>query len=137
TADDIGVRFSGGSLVGYIAPNSTYAFDASGTAELLGIPGLTLAGTLSARQNTTGSDISRSISVGGVTRQLAVSAGASSVSGTLTIGTGIADFTGDFLIESRGISPDRTLIFGAAGMEALVGSSNGPGTADDVGLQVT
>ncbi|MGV2339916.1 MAG UNVERIFIED_CONTAM: hypothetical protein LVR18_39960, partial [Planctomycetaceae bacterium] len=37
---------------------------ASGTAELLGIPGLTLAGTLSARQNTTGSDISRSISVG-------------------------------------------------------------------------
>ncbi|MEN9554493.1 MAG: hypothetical protein RLZZ232_779, partial [Planctomycetota bacterium] len=137
TGDDIGVRFSGGSLVGYIAPDSTYAFDASGTAELLGISGLTLEGTLLARKNTTGAAISRSISVAGFARHLSVPAGASSVSGTLTIGTGIADFSGDFLIESRGTSPDRTLIFGASGMEAFIGSSDGPGAADDVGLQVT
>ncbi|MFM7830921.1 MAG: hypothetical protein ACKPJD_03990, partial [Planctomycetaceae bacterium] len=54
TADDIGVRFSGGSLVGYIAPDSTYAFDASGTAAIVGVSDLTLTGTLSAQKNTTG-----------------------------------------------------------------------------------
>jgi hypothetical protein len=137
TDDDIGVRFSGGSLIGYIAPNSTYAFDASGAASLVGISDLTLTGTLSAQKNTTGANVNRTITVAGTSRTLNVATGASSVSGTLTIGTGIAEFNGDFLIESRGTSPNRTLIFGAAGMEAFIGSSNGPGAADDIGLRVT
>ncbi|MFN9290007.1 MAG: hypothetical protein ACK6EB_18210, partial [Planctomyces sp.] len=61
TADDIGVRFTGGSLVGYIAPNSTYAFDASGAAAIVGVSDLTLTGTLSAQKNTTGANVSKSI----------------------------------------------------------------------------
>ncbi|MGV2333100.1 MAG UNVERIFIED_CONTAM: hypothetical protein LVR18_02885 [Planctomycetaceae bacterium] len=70
TTDDIGVRFSGGSLVGYIAPDSTYAFDASGTAAIVGVSDLTLTGMLSAQKNTTGANVSKSITVAGVTRTL-------------------------------------------------------------------
>jgi hypothetical protein len=71
TADDIGVRFSGGSLVGYIARSTApMPFDASGTAAIVGVSDLTLTGTLSAQENTTGANVSKSITVAGVTRTL-------------------------------------------------------------------
>ncbi|MGV2333103.1 MAG UNVERIFIED_CONTAM: hypothetical protein LVR18_02900 [Planctomycetaceae bacterium] len=106
TADDIGVRFSGGSLVGYIAPDSTYAFDASGTAAIVGVSDLTLTGTLSAQKNTTGANVSKSITVAGVTRTLTVAANASRVGGSVTLITPVASLSADFAVETTGTSPN-------------------------------
>ncbi|MFN9034746.1 MAG: hypothetical protein ACK5YO_00500, partial [Planctomyces sp.] len=114
TADDIGVRFTGGSLVGYIAPNSTYAFDASGAAAIVGVSDLTLTGTLSAQKNTTGANVSKSITVAGVTRTLTVAANTSRVGGSVTLNTPVASLSADFAVETSGTSPNQEVLFAAS-----------------------
>src|SRR5262249_25107394 len=70
TADDIGVRLSGGTL-GLILTKDTastdsakFALVANGTVELVGVPGLTLTGTISVRVNRTGTALNDSVTVG-------------------------------------------------------------------------
>ena len=72
TTDDTGVVFTSGDLLAVINANGTYALDASGAAGLVGVAGLTLNGTLAGQKNTTGAAVNESITVGGVTRTLAV-----------------------------------------------------------------
>jgi hypothetical protein len=137
TTDDIGVRITGGSLVGYIAADGKYAFDASGTAALAGVTGLTLSGTLSAQKNTVGTDVDKSITVAGTTKKLLVGKDRSRVAGTLTVGTGIVDFTGSFAVEAQGIGTGKTVLLGASGLNAFIGDEKSEGDADNQGLQVS
>ncbi|MEN9553872.1 MAG: hypothetical protein RLZZ232_158, partial [Planctomycetota bacterium] len=136
TADDIGVRFSGGSLVGYIAPDSTYAFDASGAASLVGVSDLTLTGTLSAQKNTTGANVNKSISVAGISRTLNVAAGASRVGGSVTLITPVANLSADFAVETTGTSPNQEILFAADNVSTFVGDTKGTAaTGDDIGVR--
>ncbi|MFN9040823.1 MAG: hypothetical protein ACK5YO_31325, partial [Planctomyces sp.] len=138
TADDIGVRFSGGSLVGYIAPNSTYAFDASGAAAIVGVSDLTLTGTLSTQKNTTGANVSKSITVAGVTRTLTVAANTSRVGGSVTLITPVASLSADFTVETTGTSPNQEVLFAASNVSTFVGDTKGTtDTADDIGVRFT
>ncbi|MFM8477868.1 MAG: beta strand repeat-containing protein, partial [Planctomycetaceae bacterium] len=136
TGDDIGVRFSGGSLIGYIAPNSTYAFDASGAASLVGISDLTLTGTLSAQKNTTGANVNRTITVAGSSRTLNVAAGASRVGGNVTLITPVANLSADFAVETTGTSPNQEILFAADNVSTFVGDTKGTAaTGDDIGVR--
>ncbi|MGV2333097.1 MAG UNVERIFIED_CONTAM: hypothetical protein LVR18_02870, partial [Planctomycetaceae bacterium] len=136
TADDIGVRILRGSLVGYIAPDSTYAFDASGTAAIVGVSDLTLTGTLSAQKNTTGANVSKSITVAGVTRTLSVAANASRVGGSVTLITPVASLSADFAVETTGTSPNQEILFAANNVSTFVGDTKGTAsTADDIGVR--
>jgi hypothetical protein len=119
------LRFSGGSLVGYIAPDSTYAFDASGTAAIVGVSDLTLTGTLSAQKNTTGANVSKSITVAGVTRTLTVAANASRVGGSVTLITPVASLSADFAVETTGTSPNQEILFAANNVSTFVGDTKG------------
>ncbi|MEY3228106.1 MAG: hypothetical protein RLZZ536_2725, partial [Planctomycetota bacterium] len=136
TTDDVGVSFSGATLVGYIAPDGKYAFSASGNAALAGVDGLTLSGTLSARRNTTGTNVSREFNVDGQTLPLNVNAGVSGIRGTnVTLGTPLGSFTGNFLAENQTTASGTELILGVTGISGLLGSANGPGEADDTGIR--
>ena len=137
SADDVGVRFSGGTLVGFIAPNKTYAFDAGGTAALVGVDGLTLSGTLSAQKNTTVSNVNRSITVAGVQRTLDVAANTSRVGGSVTLITPIASLSADFAVETVTSVDGRETLFAANNVEAFAGDDKGTtDSADDVGVQI-
>ena len=133
--DDIGVSFSSGSLIGYIAPNRKYAFSASGTAALVGVSDLFLSGTLSAQKNTIGSDVNKTITVGGVQQTLNVAADTSRVGGSVTLVTPIASLSADFAVETTGQSPNKEVLFAAANVTAFVGDNkNTADTTDDIGV---
>ena len=63
---------------------------------------LTLNGTLAGQKNTTGAAVNESITVGGVTRTLAVPKDAAKVEGSLTLGAeGVLYLSGNFGVEKK------------------------------------
>ncbi|MCY2990036.1 MAG: hypothetical protein NTY19_19505, partial [Planctomycetota bacterium] len=137
TADDLGVRLSDISLVVLIKADKTYAFDGSGTASLVGVPDLMLSGSLSVQKNTTGEPVNRSLTVGGVSKTLNLTAGVSRVGGSVTLATQLADLSGDFAVETSGTSPNKEVLFGASHVTTFVGDEKGAGDADDLGVRLS
>jgi hypothetical protein len=57
------------------------------------------------------------------------------LSGTITLGTPVADLSGAFAVEATGASPDRRLFIAASGVTAFVGKGKDTTiTTDDVGV---
>ncbi|MCW5953214.1 MAG: hypothetical protein KIT69_13245, partial [Propionibacteriaceae bacterium] len=101
------------------------AFALRGTVELVGIPGITLAGTVTALYNTSGAV--RTLTVGGTS--VSISTGSAASPFLLVVGTGITiDIAGQKLTGSVGFQKS------AAGMTLAVGnginSIDGNGTTD-------
>ncbi|MFN5899437.1 MAG: hypothetical protein ACK48Y_18070, partial [Planctomyces sp.] len=68
TADDVGVEITSARLGAVLyrkAGINSYAFNASGTAALKNVDGLTLSGDLAARVNTTGAAVNETVNVPG------------------------------------------------------------------------
>jgi hypothetical protein len=133
TSDDVGARISNARLgaVLYRTPaGHSYAIDATGTAAIVGIDGLTLSGSLSARINTTGGAVEETIEVpGGAPVQVSFAADDDDAvfTGTVTANAGgFSSLSGGFSISK---SSDRLKI-AAASVTAFVG-------AGDTGLRLT
>ncbi|MGV2336693.1 MAG UNVERIFIED_CONTAM: hypothetical protein LVR18_22175 [Planctomycetaceae bacterium] len=133
TADDVGARITNGRIgaVFYKSASGTnYALDASGTASLAGISGLTLSGSLAARVNTTGGAVNETITMPSGTPVAVVFAANESApvfSGAVSAdASGFASLSGSFSISKS----STQLIVAAAGVSAFVGSG-------DTGLRVS
>jgi hypothetical protein len=133
TGDEVGAQISNarlGAVLYRTSAGNSYAIDAAGTAALVGIDGLTLSGSLSARINTTGGAVSETITVpGGAPVQVSFAADEDDAvfSGTVTADAGgFASLSGGFSISK---SSERLKI-AAAGVTAFVG-------AGDTGLRLT
>ena len=151
TADDTGLFVSNGTLLLLIKTDNTYAFDASGDAAVVNVPGLDFIGAFSAQRDTTGADIDRALVVGAgaqqVSRQLTVAANASRFGGDVTLRTPVADLTGAFTVEvqtndngTTGNTTDdfKELLVVATSVEVFVGDKQGNlDGSDDLGLQIT
>ncbi|MEY2726170.1 MAG: hypothetical protein RLZZ458_2037, partial [Planctomycetota bacterium] len=132
TADDSGAKISNGRIGAVFysgASGTSYAFDASGTASLVGVTGFTMSGTLAARLNTTGAAVDETISMpGGDSVRLLLDAADSQPAFTGTVTATASDFasiSGGFSISKS----STELIVAAANIKALVGRG-------DMGLQV-
>ena len=88
-SDDVGLQISGATLALLLLPANTYAFRVTGTATLVNVPDLTFTGTFAAEVNTTGADVSRSITLG---------SGAGQVITTLQVEAGVSRFGGDDVV---------------------------------------
>ncbi|MFM7057153.1 MAG: hypothetical protein ACKO2P_09565, partial [Planctomycetota bacterium] len=136
-AGGTGVQLSQGTVGAVIdkpaGGEAKYALVASGTAALVGIPGLTLTGTMNARINRLGSAIDTTISTpaGPVRVKFDSASDVTQFGGSarLAIG-GFVDLSGNFGIEKQG----ETLLVGVAGVEAFLGVNGG--TPGAIGLQV-
>ena len=95
-------------------PAPTYALDARGTVELIGIPDVTLGGTLHVRYNTLGA-VSKTISLGGAGEVAVVFTG--NDTGTVT-GTGLT-----LAVLGQQLSGDLTISHPATGGLRLVASN--------------
>ncbi len=131
-----GVQISnaGGSLL--ILPTGI-AMDVSGAATLLGVSGLTLGGTLDVRFNNTGAAVDETVPAPDpnnpgqtINKTLLFTANENDISGTanLVVGT-FASLSGGFNITEQqttanGIKTTK-LLFGAAGLNASLGSNEG------------
>ncbi|MFM8474302.1 MAG: hypothetical protein ACKOEO_00710, partial [Planctomycetaceae bacterium] len=137
-AGGTGVQLSNGTVGAVIdkpaGGEAKYALVASGTATLVGIPGLTISGTMNARVNRLGSVIDTTISTpdGPVRVKFDTAADVTQFGGSarLAIG-GFVDLSGSFGIEKQG----ETLLVGVAGVEAFLGVNGG--TASAIGLTVS
>ncbi|MDA1230761.1 MAG: hypothetical protein O2856_08305 [Planctomycetota bacterium] len=142
-ADDIGVRISDVRvdlqlLSGATAADASYALAGNGTAEIVGVPGLTLSGTIAIEKNTGASDVTLGLGTPDPSDDVLLNAGANRVGGSLTLGTPLVDLTGNFFVETTGTSPNREILIGATDVATFLGDENGtadPG--DDVGVQLS
>ncbi|MFN5588029.1 MAG: beta strand repeat-containing protein, partial [Planctomyces sp.] len=140
-----GVQISSGTLgmivvAGTSGQPARYAVTASGQAGTRGLSDLTLSGTLELQAQRFGAAIDETISVGSGTVRVRHDDAANStrVTGYTTLGTPIADLTGNFTAESTGTSPTRRLLLAASGITGFVGNNRGTvTTADDSGIQFT
>jgi len=73
TGDDVGFKVSGAELA-ILITDAGFALEAGGAAAVVGVTGLTLGGRFGVQINTLTVDVSREITVGGVTKSLAVAA---------------------------------------------------------------
>ena len=137
TPDEVGVKVSDGTLglimerVTGVNPSSTYALEASGTAALVGIDGVTLTGSASVGINKTGADVNQTVTTpeGDVSITLGADEGslAPVLSGTLDMGVdGVVALSGDFGIEKTA----DALRIGAVNVDAFLG-------ANDAGVSVS
>ena len=138
----IGVRVSGASFGLLLEPDRSYAFDASGTATVVGVPDLTFTGSLHAQKNTTGADIDRTIAVAGSSVRLVVAAGLSRFGAdNVTLNTPAGNVTGSFAIQQATAGPDGVAGTADDATELLVGASNVNLSVGDVnagpGVQIT
>ncbi|MGV2333098.1 MAG UNVERIFIED_CONTAM: hypothetical protein LVR18_02875 [Planctomycetaceae bacterium] len=117
---------SAGSLVGYIAPDSTYAFNASGTAAIVGVSDLTLTGTLSGTEKHHRSKRQQIHHCCRChTNTSSVAANASRVGGSVTLITPVASLSADFAVETTGTSPDQEIRSAANNVSTFVGNAKG------------
>jgi hypothetical protein len=147
TTDDVGVSFSNGSLLAVINADGKYAFDASGTAGLVGIDAITLTGTLVAQKNTTGSAVSENLTIGGTTKTLTVAKDVSKVSGTLTLSTenslyltgtiGVEKKTASLKLEDGTTVNTTAVQLGGTGISGFVGLNATPGHTDQTGVSLS
>ncbi len=144
TTDDVGVQISNAALAWKLVPDNSvtpatqqYALAASGTAALVGVPDLTLTGSLNVQKNTTGAAVNRSLTVGGVSKTLDLAAGISRVGGGVKLAVaGFAEVEGNFSVEKA--ADGSKLVIGAADINAFLGTGRDTaGTDDDLGLQVS
>ncbi|MEQ1861602.1 MAG: LEPR-XLL domain-containing protein, partial [Chthoniobacteraceae bacterium] len=124
----VGISLSGGTLGLVILSNQTYAFDASGSAALVGVADVTVAGTLSVQKNTTAGPVQRSVIAGPVTHTLDLASGVSRVAGSLEFGIAGFALGGDFTF-TQGVSPALAVTAGnvrlALGTPTLAELTNG------------
>ncbi len=145
-----GLQISAGALGLELLPGqnnqpATYALTATGTASLLGVPGLTASGTITVKKNTTGATVDQTIN--GV--QVSFPAGQENftdVSGT-NLSLAVAQtvqLSGDFDFQEststagNGV-PTTTITVGANNVTAFLGTSSGAGvkfTKGTLGLQI-
>ncbi|MEI7700245.1 MAG: hypothetical protein WCK86_10635, partial [Planctomycetia bacterium] len=127
TADDVGAKISNvrlGAVFYKGASGTSYAMDASGTAALVGVPGITLTGSLAARVNTTGGAVNETITMpSGAPVQVVFGATESAAvfSGSVTAdASGFASISGGFSISKS----DSQLTVAAASVTAFVGAGS-------------
>ncbi|MFO0448614.1 MAG: hypothetical protein ACK52I_08125, partial [Pseudomonadota bacterium] len=144
--DEIGVQISDGNFAALLLSDengSSFALDASGTAALIGVTGLTLQGSMAARVNRTGRQINETI--GGYTLLCDAHDEVTEFSGSVTLASqdffrvegsvGFSKSAGHLAI-SDGTSADVNLLtIGGENLNGFVG--NRGGTADQVGLALS
>ncbi|MEX2495926.1 MAG: hypothetical protein WD448_07555, partial [Woeseia sp.] len=141
--ETLGVRLSDGFL-GLVILSSgsgptTYAMTAGGSAELVGIEGLTLIGSPQVAINTTGKAINETINVGGgasVQILFTTTADVQRLSGQLTIE--IANFvalSGNFTFEKQTTATTTKLLIAANGITAFIGIEDEEGN-EEIGLKI-
>ena len=86
SASGKGVQVTGAELALLITGSNDYALEASGRAQVLGIPGVSLTGTIGAERNTRTTAVARKFTVGGKTKSLSVAAAASATTPFSRIG---------------------------------------------------
>ena len=124
-SQSLGVQVTGATFGLLLEPDRSYAFDASGTAAVLGIPDLTFVGSLHAQKNTTGANVDRTIAVGGTTVHLVIAAGLSRFGAdNVTLDTPAGNVTGSFAIEQSTAGPDGIVGTADDASEILVGATN-------------
>ncbi|MGV2341213.1 MAG UNVERIFIED_CONTAM: hypothetical protein LVR18_46900 [Planctomycetaceae bacterium] len=137
-----GVELTGGKL-GLVVLEKTasvqakYALAASGTTGLKGLSDFTLSGNLDLQVQRFGAAINETITVGSdsVIVKFDDATERTRLSGTITLGTPVADLSGAFAVEATGASPDRRLFIAASGVTAFVGKGKDTTiTTDDVGV---
>ncbi|MHC4463742.1 MAG: LEPR-XLL domain-containing protein, partial [Planctomycetota bacterium] len=111
--DSFGVSVTDAQFILLITADNEYAFQANGTAEVFGITGLILSGSLGLQYNTLTDQVTRQITVGGVTSVLDVPAAADAVTPfTRFGGTGVVlellgtHISGDFSFVRNGTDID-------------------------------
>ncbi|MEN9556436.1 MAG: hypothetical protein RLZZ232_2722, partial [Planctomycetota bacterium] len=127
TADDVGATITNGRFGAVFFKRdsgTSYAIDASGTAALVGVPGLTLSGSLAAQINTTGGAVNETIAMpSGSPVQVVFGANESApvFSGIVSANAnGFASLSGAFSISKS----NSQLTVAAAGVTAFVGSGD-------------
>lgn len=146
TADEVGVELNEGRIGAVIDTpengESVYALVASGSAAIVGVAGLTLAGDINARVNRSRKSINESISTpaGNVDVVFDSADDVTEFGGTATIS--MADFVdvqGSFgfelsEFEADGVTTSRIEV-AATNVEAFLGT--GHGTVDETGVELT
>ncbi|HND52688.1 MAG TPA: hypothetical protein PLV92_09840, partial [Pirellulaceae bacterium] len=134
TGDESGVTVSDatfGAALFKTASSTSYAFDAHGTAGIVGVPGLTAAGTLAARANTTGAEVHETVSTssGLVPINFNTADHVARFEGSVTLAASdFAEVSGSFAFEKSG---DKITI-GAVSVNAFVGSGGTTRTGVEV-----
>ena len=137
----LGVRITDGFLgmVLYSSTTgpSTYALTAGGTAELVGIPALTLIGSLNVRLNNTGLAVNETIlfSGSGTTVDIVFATGANiqAVSGSIILDiAGFVSLSGDFGFEKQVVGTDTKILVAAANVNSFLGTSD-----QSLGVRIT
>src|SRR5207237_10230895 len=94
--DAVGVQVTGVSLM-LLLGGTGYAIQAFGTAQLLGIQGVTLSGILGFERNTLPQDVVRTLTVGSITKTLNLAHGISRFGGkNVVISVLDQSLSGDF-----------------------------------------
>ncbi|MGV2339915.1 MAG UNVERIFIED_CONTAM: hypothetical protein LVR18_39955 [Planctomycetaceae bacterium] len=70
TADDVGLQVTNTALIVLVSSDGSYAVDASGTVNVVGITNLEISGSLRFEKNTTGKAVKQTVTIGSVTRTL-------------------------------------------------------------------
>ena len=136
TPEEAGVRITDGELglviyktveTGAASPEATFALTASGGAEILGVPNLTLSGVLAARVNTTGVAVDETLTTPGGTVNVLFTdeQGDFQAFAGSDIEIVVADFVeimGDFAFERTVNGDDTKILIGAANVRVLMAS---------------
>ncbi|MFN5586718.1 MAG: beta strand repeat-containing protein, partial [Planctomyces sp.] len=137
TSDDTGVRFSDGSLFGFINSAGYVALSTAASAELQGVDPITLSATASLELNTTGSPVLKTLQIGGVNHTLDLAAGLRRIAlrNVTAAFSGFAEVTGNFAIE-RVVDGDTTTLRAAAvDAGAFLGINRGQ--PDEMGVRLS
>ncbi|MFM7868093.1 MAG: hypothetical protein ACKPHU_28095, partial [Planctomycetaceae bacterium] len=143
TANAKGFQISSGKL-GLVVLEKTateqarYALKSSGTTGLTGLSDFTLDGSLALELQRFNATIDETIPVGSDSIRVKFDSATdlTRLSGSVTLGTPIADLSGSFAIEATGTSPNRRILLAASDLTGFVGDKkNTTTTADDAGVQ--
>ncbi|MFN5741433.1 MAG: hypothetical protein ACK5A1_07615, partial [Planctomyces sp.] len=115
-----------------------YALVASGNTGLTGLPDFTLNGNLSLQLQRFNATIEETVPAGSdsILVKFDSATDLTRLAGSVTLGTPIADLTGNFAVEATGSSPNRRILLAATDLMGFVGDKkNTATTADDAGVQ--
>ncbi|HND54963.1 MAG TPA: hypothetical protein PLV92_21265, partial [Pirellulaceae bacterium] len=131
--DERGVRVTDGEGV-FLINSAGIAADAAGAASVVGMPDLTLSGTLAARINNTGAAVDETIELGGTTGHLVFTStdDVAEFFGSATLSTPVASLSGEFSVSA---SSDGTSV-AATNVSATVGTSAAGVRIDNAKLDV-
>jgi hypothetical protein len=127
--------------------SSSFALNASGGAQLIGVDGLTLGGTLGVKFNKTGKQVNEQLSVpvpGGGTETIDLvftsTSAAAVISGSVNLEIdGLVALSGAFAVsrevEVNGTVRTTKILIAAADIDAFLGVNEG--TEDEIGIRVT